>query len=155
MTSVVEPESGAQAGAETDTEAHVMLDTAEPGEALEMLIKRARRMFLDMSRSPRASGLKRSATEATLRVICLVDQARAKLWAESEADVRAACCPRLPDGLFCKQELLGYLLADVLGRPLLPAEDALSVGQCGDNAVAKAKRVEGTFIKNMPRHQII
>ena len=144
MATGVEPELNARRDAESDTTAPGLLDGAESGLTLEALLIRARRMFLDMSRSPVASGLEEPAAgwpEATLLLICLVDQARSQLWKDSEGAVRAACCPRLPEGLFCKVELFGYLLADVLGRPLLPADEALLVGQRGDNAVAKAKRI--------------
>ena len=37
--------------------------------------------------------------------------------------------PHRPPGGF------GFLLADALGRPLLPHEEAMAVGQSGDNAL--------------------
>ena len=43
--------------------------------------------------------------------------------------------------LFAKQEIFGYLLNDCVEGILLYSDDALSVGQRGDNAAAKAKAV--------------
>ena len=46
-----------------------------------------------------------------------------------------------------KQEVFAYLLADALGRPLLHREDVRDVGQRGDNAAAKVKRVLKVTVK--------
>ena len=73
---------------------------------------------------------------ATLELIGLVHEARVALWKEQMAAIKALWAP-LP---FSKQELLAFLLADALGKPLLDNNLALAVGQCGDNAVAKLKR---------------
>ena len=43
--------------------------------------------------------------------------------------------------LIAKQELLGWLLAEMHGRPMLHKGDAMTVGQSAENAVTKAKSI--------------
>jgi len=74
-------------------------------------------------------------------VISHVDEACTSSWKDNEAAIRRCCQPHVPDGLIDQQQLFGYLLADVFGRPLLVHEHARLVGQRGDNAMLKAKRV--------------
>ena len=45
----------------------------------------------------------------------------------------------MPKGLIAKQEVFGFALADALGRPVLPGDRAMKVGQSGDNAVRAAE----------------
>jgi hypothetical protein len=118
------------------------METDHSGLVPDRLDERSKIMFLDSANSPKVSGMPKAADRASLRVICIVDEARWRIWKARMHDVKAACCPRVPDGLFDKQELFAYLLADVLRGPrLLPGEAARIVGQSADNAVAKAKRL--------------
>ena len=135
-----EVQTRAPPDASPSTSQSAACDVPEGQITPEALLERAKLMFLDESASPKASGLGGVANAATLRLICLADQARSTLWASSEAHVRHCCEPRVRDGLIDKQELLGYLLADLLDRPVLPAEDARPVGQRGENGLIKAKR---------------
>ena len=52
-----------------------------------------------------------------------------QLWSEREEEVRRACEPTR--GLIDGQEVFAYLLADVLGRPVLHPDDARGVGRNG------------------------
>ena len=132
-------------------------DVPQADITTEALLERAKRMFLDESASTKASGLGRVADTATLKLICLADQACSTLWTASEARVRQCCQPRVQDGLVDKQELLGFFLADML-RPLgylLPSEDAHPVGQRGVNGLVKAKReLKGKTKEALWRHAV-
>ena len=100
-------------------------------------MQRLMEIFLLGKESPCASAQKRRvASEAWLDLVVAADVARTRFWLAHEDDVTQAC-PFLID----KQEMFAYLMADALGRPLLPAEDAGRVGQRCDNAAAKAKGI--------------
>ena len=94
-------------------------------------------MFLGSAGAPHASNLGRLASDAFLELIVAANVAKARFWKLHGAACVLACAPLLIDA----QEVLAYLLADVLDRPLLPKEDARSVGQCAYNGAAKAKNV--------------
>ena len=86
------------------------------------LQERGMAMFLGEGARPRASGDTRKASAATLELILAVSFASEQLWKEREEEIKRACAPSLPTGLIDGQEVFGYLLADVLRRPLLHPE---------------------------------
>ena len=95
------------------------------------LQQRGARMFLGVSAGPQASGDGRAASGATLELAKLATEAVEALWKGHRDEIRRCCAP------IDKQEALGYLLADALGRPLLPTEHARPVGLKGQNAAKK------------------
>ena len=99
----------------------------------EALLVRAKLMLL--GESVKASGLAAVAGESTVKVILAAAVARTELWKVHDAQIKRLFEPEL----IAKQEILGYLLNDMMGKPLLHKEYAIQVGQRGDNAVTKAK----------------
>ena len=85
----------------------------------------------------------RVAVVATLEVILTVYVAAEQLWTAREVDIKQCCGPSMPSGLIDGREVFAYLLADVLGRPLLAPGDLHGVAQRGANAVTKARRLTG------------
>ena len=100
----------------------------------EAILSRAKAVFL-AERGAQASGLGAAASQPTLRLILAADVVRGQLWSEHGDAVRQQFAPELID----KQEVFGYLLNDLFGKPLLHKDYARAVGQRGDNAVLKAK----------------
>ena len=94
------------------------------------LVQRLVAMFLGETEAPRESGKGRLASDARLELVVAADVARVRFWKAHEHEVTRACAPALID----KQEVFAYLLADVLGRPLLPPDETRGVGRRGDNA---------------------
>ena len=105
------------------------------------LRERAERMFLGDGEVPRASGHGAAAIAATVELILAANEAIQALWKAKQEEIRRRCAPSLPTGLIDRQEVFGYVLADALGRPLLPPDAARRIGQNGDNAV---KGADGT-----------
>ena len=103
---------------------------------VERLLQRLWHIFLGEGGAPRISRIDRERADAALEFICAADVDRLRFWKAHEAEVVRACGLSID-----KQEVFAYLLADALGRPLLHREDARDVGQRGDNAAAKVKRV--------------
>ena len=99
----------------------------------EALLARCKLIFL--GDSVRASGLGAVASPSTLGAILAAELAANALWKTHEAQVRQRFAPVL----VAKQEVFGYLLNDIAGKQLLHSDYAMTVGQRGDNAVAKAK----------------
>ena len=79
------------------------------------------------------------ATEATIELILAVRDAVDDLWKAHAAEIKQRCGPSMPEGLIAKQEVFGFALADAVGRPRLPGDRAMRVGQNGDNAVRSAE----------------
>ena len=104
----------------------------------ELLVQRLIAIFLSPEESPRASRMPRVSIEARLELLVAADVARVRFWAAHEDAAVRACAPRM---LIDKQEVFAYLIADALGRPLLPEDDARGVGQRCDNGAAKAKGI--------------
>ena len=119
------------------------------------LILRGTAVLTGEGERPRASGDVHTASEATLVLILAICVAAEKLWKDREMEIRRCCAPSLPTGLIDGQEVFGYLLADVLGRPLLHSEDARGVGRDGNNAVAKAKKMTGGQKKAESAHEAL
>jgi hypothetical protein len=107
------------------------------GISPESLVSRLMAMFLGEGEAPRASRLGELASEGLLLLIVAVDVACTRFWKAHIDAVKRACAP----ALIAKQEVFGYLLNDCIRGTLLYPDDALSVGQRGDNAMAKAKAV--------------
>ena len=108
--------------------------------AAAALAERAERMFLLGAEAPVASGGDAVAKTATYGLILAAVEAVEVLWKQRGDEIRQRCAPTLPTGLIDKQEMLGYVLADALGRPLLPPEAARPVGRNGGNAATTAAK---------------
>ena len=108
--------------------------------AAAALAERAERMFLLGAEAPVASGGDAVAKTATYGLILAAVEAVEALWKQRGDEIRQRCAPTLPTGLIDKQEMLGYVLADALGRPLLPPEAARPVGRNGGNAATTASK---------------
>ena len=108
----------------------------EPPITLAALEVRVGNMFPDEGECPQRSGCCGRWRSSTLKLIVAALVAVDSFWEACSDDVKVACAP----APIAKQEVLGYLLADLLGRPLLHESDAMAVGQRGENAVAAAKR---------------
>ena len=80
---------------------------------------RAESMLLGEGERPRASGMHPAAAQATNGLVLDLRHAVAQLWASSADAVKAACGPHVPTGLVDEIDVLAWLTADVLGRPLL------------------------------------
>ena len=96
-------------------------------------------MLLGSGERPRASGMQPTADQATNGLVLDVRHTVAQLWASSADAVKAACGPHVPTGLVDEIDVLAWLTADVLGRPLLHADDTNAVGK---RIAAHASRVE-------------
>jgi hypothetical protein len=102
------------------------------------LKERAEAMFLADGDGPRASGRQAAALTVTYGLIIDVDAAARELWRERSEEIRQRCAPSMPKGLIALQEVVGFLVADALGRPILPFDAALAVGQQADTALRAA-----------------
>ena len=107
------------------------------------LYERGKTMLTGEGERPVASGDTRRAAAATLELILSVCVAAEQLWDDCEDDIRRCCAPWTPTGLIDGREVFAYLLADVLGRPLLHPADTHGVAQRGANGVAKARKQTG------------
>ena len=121
-------------------EDHFAERSLQPAAALELLVeqllRRLARIFLCEGEAPRPSRWDEVRNDAALELVVVADVARTRFWGAHEEEVVAACGVAID-----KQEVFAYLLADALGRPLLHRDDARDVGQRGDNAAAKARRL--------------
>jgi hypothetical protein len=97
------------------------------------------RLFLSGEDGPVATADGGVAVEATIELVLAVRDAVDELWKAHEAEIKRICAPFMPQGLIAKQEVFGFALADALGRPILPGDKAMKVGQNGDNAVRFAE----------------
>jgi len=103
------------------------------------LLERFKVVFLSGEDSPVATADGGVAQQATIALVLAVRDAVKELWEAHEADIKRVCGPFMPKGLLAKQEVFGFALADALGRPVLPGDRAMRVGQNGDNAVRVAE----------------
>ena len=88
---------------------------------------------------PKASGEAPAAEKVTNNLIITAKEAVGSLWAARREEIRLSCAPAQID----KEELLGYLLADALGKPLLHSTDARTVGKrAGSQAKAAATKLQ-------------
>ena len=100
-----------------------------------IFIQRAIDFFFRVAGGPVATGDGGASARCTLSLIQVVNKARNYLWKHRRADIVALFAP----APIAKQEVFAYLLVDALGLPLLHKDYALSVGQRGDNGLAKAE----------------
>ena len=96
-------------------------------------------MLLGEGERPRASGMQPAAAQATNGLVIDLRHATAQLWASSASAIKAACGPHVPTGLVDEIDVLAWLTADALGRPLLHHDDTNVVGK---RIAAQAARVE-------------
>ena len=96
-------------------------------------------MLLGEGERPRASGMQPAAAQATNGLVIDLRHATAQLWASSADAIKAACGPHVPTGLVDEIDVLAWLTADALGRPLLHHDDTNVVGK---RIAAQAARVE-------------
>ena len=96
-------------------------------------------MLLGSGERPRASGMQPAAAQATNGLVIDLRHATAQLWASSADAIKAACGPHVPTGLVDEIDVLAWLTADALGRPLLHHDDTNVVGK---RIAAQAARVE-------------
>ena len=99
------------------------------------LQERAVKMLTGDGEHPRASGQAAAASEATNGLVLAAKAAVTGLWAAHAAEIRRCCAPVRID----KEEILGYLLADALGHPLLQPSCG-KVPCCGFCSRAVGKR---------------
>ena len=104
-----------------------------------MLVERFKRVFLSGEEGPVATADGGVRQTATIELVLAVRDAVNDLWTAHEAEIKRRCKPFMPQGLIAKQEVFGFALADALGRPILPGDKAMKVGQNGDNAVRSAE----------------
>lgn len=126
--------------AATEDSKNGLLAVAAGGLAALDLFQRAEAMFFGAADLPTATGDGGAAAGASLAVIAAVDDARMAFWKARTAALKQRFAPELVD----KEDIFGYMLADVLGRPVLAHADAKAVGKRGDNAAAKAKKERKT-----------
>ena len=110
-----------------------------PIPSLLSLLERFKSVFLTGEDGPVATNDGGVAKEATIELVLAVRDAVSDLWKAHEADIKRICAPFMPQNLIAKQEVFGFALADALGRPVLPGDKAMKVGQNGDNAVRWAE----------------
>jgi hypothetical protein len=104
-----------------------------------VLVERFNHLFLSSEDGPVATGDGGVAVEASIELVLAVRDAINELWKAHTAEIKRTCAPFMPQGLIAKQEVFGFALADALGRPILPGDKAMKVGQYGDNAVRFAE----------------
>ena len=107
--------------------------------AVATLIERFSIVFLSGEDGPVATADGGVAQTATIELVLAVRDAVNELWTAHEVEIKRCCAPFMPQGLIAKQEVFGFALADALGRPILPGDKAMKVGQNGDNAVRWAE----------------
>ena len=95
-------------------------------------------MLLGEGERPRASGMQPAAAQATNGLVIDLRHATAQLWASSASAIKAACGPHVPTGLVDEIDVLAWLTADALGRPLLHHDVTNVVGK---RIAAQAARV--------------
>ena len=113
----------------------------------DVLKERFVRVFLRAEDGPVASGDDPVASEPALGYVLAADPVVRELWTNHAPEIKRLCAPSMPKRLIDQQEVLGFALADGLGRPLLPHGEARTVGQAADDAMRNAK---GTKAKPGP-----
>ena len=97
--------------------------------------------FLFADVAAKSTGPSGAQARSTLSFVKNVLTVRDKLWASAHLKPRVKA--RLADekGRLDKEELLGHICNNALGRPLLPDGAARDVGQAANNAVKKEERL--------------
>jgi hypothetical protein len=97
------------------------------------------RMLIGEGERHRRSGLDSVIGQCTNRFIVTVRRVVTDVWKARETDIRRSCGPHLPTGLIDEMDVLAYVLADALGRPLLHHDDT---NKFGKKVAMQATRVE-------------
>ena len=87
-------------------------------------------MLLGEGERPRASGMQPAAAQATNGLVIDLRHATAQLWASSADAIKAACGPHVATGLVDEIDVLAWLTADALGRPLLRSDVSTPKTNC-------------------------
>ena len=96
-------------------------------------------MFTGEGERPQASGESGGVPQATNGLILDALEAARSFWKARKNEIRSCCAPAKID----QEEIRGYLLADVLGQPVLTPKDARAVGKRAyTQATAATKRLE-------------
>ena len=95
----------------------------------EELRVRAEHMLLGDGERPRASGMAPVAPQATNVLVLDLRDAVSAPWKARADGIKASCAPSVPAGLVDEMDVLGWLTADALGRPLLHPDDTNAVGK--------------------------
>jgi hypothetical protein len=111
---------------------------------LSALKTRAEAMLLGEGERPAASRIDAVAEEATLGLVLAVRGVVAKLWADRQDDIKPSCAPALIDEV----DVIAYVIADALGRPVLHPDDTNGVGKRVDSC---AKRVRSSKVPDARR----
>ena len=106
----------------------------------EELRVRAEHMLLGNGERPRASGMAAVAPQAINALVLDLRDAVSASWKARADGIKASCAPNVPTGLVDEMDVLGWLTADALGRPLLHPDDTNAVGK---RVATQAGRVEG------------
>jgi hypothetical protein len=102
---------------------------------LSALKERAERMLLGDGEQPVVSGIAAVAGEATIGLVVAVRGVVETLWAARQDGIKAACAPTLIDEV----DVLAYLIADALGRPLLSRAYTNDVGRRVHSCAARVR----------------
>ena len=135
------PELETSASRHADASSQPVVPVRQPAgmPSLLKLVERFKLVFLSGGDGPVATADGGVASEATFELVLAVRDAINALWEAHEQEIKRHCAPAMPKGLIAKQEVFGFALADALGRPVLPGDRAMKVGQNGDNAVRAAE----------------
>ena len=106
--------------------------TASTPIDLSALLVRCVAMLLGEGEHPFASGIPAIASEPTYALVLAVRDVVGKLWEDQQGDIKAACAPLLIDEV----DVLAYVIADALGRPLLHPDDTNAVGKRVESCAA-------------------
>ena len=135
------PEAGVATAWHADASGEPLSPRQQPRAlpSADLLVQRCKRVFLSSDDGPVASADGGVAVVTTIALVLAVRDAVDTLWKAYSVEIKRRCATSMPQGLIAKQEVFGFALADALGRPILPGERAMKVGQNGDNAVRMAE----------------
>lgn len=128
---------GWHSGACSQSTAAVQQPSAIP--SVLSLLERFKTVFTSGEDGPVATADGGVIHTATIKLVLAVRDAVDELWKALAMEIKRCCGAFMPQGLIAKQEVFGFALADALGRPVLPGDKAMRVGQSGDNAVRMAE----------------
>ena len=100
-------------------------------------------MLIGDGERPRRSGLDGIIGSCTNQLVVAARRVVRELWEAHEDDIRRSCRPHLPIGLIDEMDVLAYVLADALGRPLPHPDDT---NKFGKKVAMQAARVEARLV---------
>ena len=86
-------------------------------------------MLLGDGERHRASGMAPVAPQATNVLVLDLRDAVSAPWKARADGIKASCAPNVPTGLVDEMDVLGWLTADALGRPLLHPDGTDAAGK--------------------------